>query len=122
LGGSIGPDLTSIPHKFDASYLVEAIIDPSKDISDQYGSSVVTLTNGDQLTGLAIERDGRLLVYPADVKAEPVALSRDRIRSVAQSPVSQMPPGLLNFLNPEEVRDLVAYLMSGGNPRDRAYR
>ena len=122
LGGSVGPDLTSVPHKFDRDYLLEAIIDPSKDISDQYGSSVVTLKNGDQLMGLAVEQGGEMKLYPADVKVEPITIPLGDIQGVKQSPVSQMPAGLLNFLNPEEVRDLVAYLMSGGNPKDRAYR
>ena len=122
LGGAIGPDLTSIPHKFDDRYLVEAIVNPSKDISDQYGSSIVTLKNGTKETGLAIEDGNQIKLYPPDVKAEPKIIARKDIKSIEQSPVSQMPPGLLNFLNAEEVRDLVAYLMTGGNPKDRRYR
>ena len=122
LGGAIGPDLTSIPHKFDSRYLIEAIINPSKDISDQYGSSIVTLMNGEKHTGLAVEQGNELKLYPPDVKAEPTTYKRSQIKSIEQSPVSQMPPGLLNFLNPQEVRDLVTYLMAGGNPKDRAYR
>lgn len=122
LGGAVGPDLTSIPHKFDERYLVEAIMDPSKDISDQYGSSVVALKNGRQEIGLVIEDGDTIKLYPPDVKAEPMIIERKDIKSIAQSPVSQMPPGLLNFLNGEEVRDLIAYLMAGGNPKDRSYR
>ncbi len=122
LGGAIGPDLTSIPHKFDERYLVEAIVDPSKNISDQYGSSVVALKSGSTQTGLVIEDGDKIKLYPPDAKAEPTIIARKDIKSIAQSPVSQMPPGLLNVLNQEEVRDLVAYLMSGGNPKDRRYR
>jgi putative heme-binding domain-containing protein len=122
LGGAIGPDLTSIPHKFDKNYLIEAIVNPSKDISDQYGSSVITLKNGEKHTGLAVEQGDKIKLYPPDVKAQPTVFARQNIRSIGQSPISQMPPGLLNFLNPQEVRDLVAYLMAGGNPKDRSYR
>ncbi|MGB0578481.1 MAG: family 16 glycoside hydrolase [Limisphaerales bacterium] len=122
LGGAIGPDLTSIPHKFNDQYLIEAIVNPSKDISDQYGSSIVTLKNGTKETGLAIEDGDQIKLYPPDVKAEPKIIARKDVKSIEQSPVSQMPPGLLNFLNPQEVRDLVAYLMTGGNPKDRRYR
>ncbi len=122
LGGAIGPDLTSIPHKFDERYLVEAIVDPSKDISDQFGSSVVTLKDGGTETGLVIEDGDKIRLYPPDVKAEPTIIARKNIKSIGQSPVSPMPPGLLNILNAEEVRDLVAYLMAGGNPKDRRYR
>jgi hypothetical protein len=29
-----------------------------------------------------------------------------------------MPPGLINALNPDELKDLLAYILSGGNPAD----
>jgi hypothetical protein len=32
--------------------------------------------------------------------------------------MSMMPAGLVNALNPDELQDLVAYLLSGGNPAD----
>jgi hypothetical protein len=33
-----------------------------------------------------------------------------------------MPAGLINSLNPEEIQDLLAYLLSGGNPQDPMFR
>jgi hypothetical protein len=33
-----------------------------------------------------------------------------------------MPTGLLNALNPDEILDLLAYIQSGGNPRDPMFR
>ena len=44
------------------------------------------------------------------------------VKSVTASPVSQMPPGLINALNENELADLVAYLLSGGNKRHRVYK
>jgi hypothetical protein len=41
-----------------------------------------------------------------------------KVRSRKSYPVSMMPPGLINALNPDELKDLVAYLLSGGNPSD----
>jgi hypothetical protein len=38
------------------------------------------------------------------------------------SKVSEMPQGLINVLTPEEVLDLIAYLRSGGDPADKAFR
>lgn len=118
LGGGVGPDLTSVPNKFDTAYLLEAIIAPSKDISDQYGSSVVTLNNGRTLTGLVVEQgENAIRVYPADIKAQGELIPRADVKSIVPSPVSQMPPGLLHALSEKELRDLTAYIMSGGNPR-----
>ncbi len=122
LGGNIGPDLTSIPHKFDQRYVVEAIVEPSKHISDQYGSSVVLLDTGRVVTGLMVENGDEVTIFPNEPNAEPIKVSRDEIEEVQPSPVSQMPKDLLNPLSPEEVRDLVHYLMAAGNPQDKRYR
>lgn len=122
LGGDIGPDLTSIPNKFDSRYVLEAIIDPGKDISDQYGMFEVTLKDGSVKLGLYVENGSEVLIYPPDHTAEPIQTTTDQVKSVKQVPVSQMPPGLLNMLNPEEVRDLMAYLMSGGDAGSKVYR
>ncbi len=120
-GGDIGPDVTSIRNKFDVSYVLESILDPSKVISDQYGSSAVTTKSGAVHSGLVVERDATLEVYPPDAKAEPVKLKRGEVAKIERVPVSQMPPGLINLLNGDEVRDLMAYLMSAGDPKDKIY-
>jgi len=120
-GGDIGPDVTSIRNKYDVAYVLESIIDPSKVISDQYGSSMVTTKSGAVHTGLVVERGESLEIYPPDAKAEPVKLTRSDVVKIGPTPVSQMPPGLINLLNGEEVRDLMAYLMSAGDPKDKVY-
>jgi hypothetical protein len=33
-----------------------------------------------------------------------------------------MPPGLINALNPDELLDLTAYLLSGGNAQDKMFK
>ena len=119
LGGNIGPDLTSIPNKFDVSYVIQHIIDPSKVISDQYQSSSVLTADGDLLTGLVSEADGTLVIYPADIKADPITINADNVDTIKPSPVSQMPKGLIDGLSTDELRDLLAYLMSGGDPKNR---
>ncbi len=122
LGGAIGPDLTSVKNKFDRNYLIESIIDPSKTISDQYGSSMVTLKNGKTHTGLAVENGENFSIYPPDAAAEPIQVKTSDVAKVEQVPVSQMPPGLINTLNPEELADLIAYIMSGGDENDKAFK
>jgi cytochrome c1 len=60
-------------------------------------------------------------IYPAVNAAEAITAKRSDVAKIEQSPISQMPPGLINGLNAEEVRDLIAYLMSGGDPKDKVY-
>ena len=121
LGGDIGPDITSIRNKFDANYVLESIIDPSKVISDQYGSFAVTLKNGDLHTGLVVEKGETVDIYPPVNGADAITVKTTDVAKIEQSPVSQMPPGLINGLNADEVRDLLAYLMSGGDAKDKVY-
>lgn len=121
LGGDIGPDITSTRNKFDAAYVLESIIKPSEAISDQYGSFSVTMKNGDTHLGLVVERGESVDIYPPVNGAEPITVKAAEVARIEQSPVSQMPPGLINALNGDEVRDLIAYLMSGGDPKDKVY-
>jgi putative heme-binding domain-containing protein len=119
LGGNVGPDLTSIRNKFDVDYVIEHVIDPDKVISDQYQSSVILTADGRTLTGLISEADGKVVIHTADVDAEPVTIDADEVELIQPSPVSQMPKGLIDALSGDELRDLLAYLMSGGDPNDR---
>ena len=124
LGGDIGPDLTTVSNKFDIHYLLESIIEPSKVISDQYGSKMVTMKDGTIHAGLVVERGDEVDVYPAAKTTEeltPAILKASEIAKIEESPVSQMPPMMMNGLNGDEVRDLIAYLLSGGDPKARLY-
>ncbi len=116
MGGSIGPDLTSIPSKFDVSYVIEQIIEPSKVISDQYQSKLVLTEDGRTFTGLVSQAEGKTVIYTADINAQPITIDDNEVQAIKPSNVSQMPEGLIDGLNAEELRDLSAYLMSGGDP------
>ncbi|TWU08443.1 family 16 glycoside hydrolase [Stieleria varia] len=123
LGGNIGPDLTSVRNKFDRDYVAQAIVEPSKDISDQYGSSSVLTVGGQVHTGLVVEQpNGDLLVYPVDENAKSITIAADDVELVKPSKVSQMPAELLDRLNAGEVRDLIEYVMAAGDPNDKRYQ
>ncbi|MDG2125955.1 MAG: c-type cytochrome [Verrucomicrobiales bacterium] len=122
-GGAVGPDLSTVRNKFSVGDLMESLIEPSKVISDQYGSSVVTLKDGKVLMGLVVEREGGAMdVCSIDPKAAPVRVKSGEVAKVEESPVSQMPPGLVNTLSEGELLDLVAYLMSRGNAGDAMFK
>lgn len=122
LGGDIGPDLSSIPNKFDSAYVLEAIINPNKDVSDQYSMFDIVLADGSEKQGLYVRNGKDVSIYPAGHSGEPFLTTIDQVKSVKQTSISQMPAGLINSLNPSELRDLMGYLMSGGNPKSGIYR
>ena len=123
LGGSVGPDLTSVPNKFDRNYVIETIIHPSRNISDQYSSSLVVLADGRLIEGIVTEQDGgKVAIYPGKVGADPIVVAKDEIDEIRPSRVSQMPENLLDKLNAEELNDLMGYLMTGGDAQHRQFK
>jgi putative heme-binding domain-containing protein len=121
-GGDTGPDLTGVGNRFDARYILESIILPSQVISDQYVSTVIETKNGRVIIGRIIDQNAkRLLVRTDPFSLKPVEVPLANVDSRRPSPVSEMPQGLINVLTKEEVLDLVAYLRSGGNSKDKAF-
>lgn len=121
-GGAIGPDLSTAGKKFSMSDMMDAIILPSKAISDQYGSHQVLTSSGSVLIGRVVEIDNKVHVYTADVNAKPVVLDKSDIEEMSPSTVSQMPEGLIDTLCGEELKDLIAYIMAAGDPRAAVYK
>ena len=56
------------------------------------------------------------------LKTKTVKIAKTDIEQQAPSATSLMPKDLLNSLNENEVLDLLAYLLSRGNPRDGMFR
>lgn len=123
-GGDIGPDLTQLGTRFSNKDILESIIDPSKTVSDQYASTVYILKNGQSVVGRQVNEDKLNYV----ISQNPFA--PDQVRKIPKkdvtgkrnSPDSIMYPGLINSLNPNELRDLMAYLKSGGNQNNDVYK
>jgi putative heme-binding domain-containing protein len=114
-GGDVGPDLSSVGGKFAQEALLTSIIEPSRDLNDQYGAIDVTLTDGTVHAGRVGDSGaGEIFVYPFAPGAEPITIPRAKVKSIVPSTVSPMPPGMLNGLNPAELRDVLAFLLSTG--------
>jgi putative heme-binding domain-containing protein len=121
-GGAIGPDLSTAAKKFSVADMLDAIIEPSKAISDQYGSQQVVTVDGKVIIGRAIEIGKEYYVYTVDTQVKPLIFNKDDVEEVRPSKISQMPVGLIDSLNDDELRDLLAYLMSAGDRRAAVYR
>lgn len=122
-GGATGPDLTNLAGRFTTKDLVEAIIEPSKVVSDQYQAHVVVTLDGKTYTGRILKKGPKkltVLTDPVDI-SKTVELAREEIDVLTPSKVSLMPQDLLKPLNRDEVLDLLAYLLSRGNPRDAVF-
>lgn len=121
-GGAIGPDLSTAGKKFPLPDLLDALLEPSKVISDQYASHMVVTADGEILQGRAMEIGDELWVFTADADAPPRVIKKSEVDEMKPSQISQMPVGLVDPLSPQELRDLMAYLISGGDPRSPMFR
>ncbi len=122
-GGSIGPDLTGSGSRYTMRDFMENIVTPSKVISDQYESHEITKKDGSTVIGrVIVEENGKVFVS-INPFAPQDTLAIDEKEIVSRKPyaISMMPPSLINSLNQNELLDLVAYVMSAGNPQDKAF-
>lgn len=114
-GGAVGPDLTLTGNRFSVREILESMIEPSKVISDQYATTQLTLKNGKLYLGRLVNEGPDLVqiqenvFIPSDVRD----FSRKEISKLELSPLSLMPPGLINTCQPDEIADLVSFLQSG---------
>lgn len=126
-GGNVGPDLSSLGNKFSAGDVLEATLDPSRVISDQYAGSIVRTKDGNSHFGRVVPVfvDGKLVaheVWPAVAEPKPIRVPADEVAAVEPSKISPMPRGLVDRLSPDELLDLLAYTLSRGDPKDPMFR
>jgi putative heme-binding domain-containing protein len=113
LGGAQGPDLSNLAGRFTVRDLAESIIEPNKVISDQYGFHAITTNDGKMTVGKILEEKDEILIIannPFDYEQK-VEVMRSDIKENKLSEISPMPAGMINRLNPEELKDLFAYLL-----------
>ena len=116
-GGATGPDLTQAGGRFQLHDLVEAIVHPSKVISDQYKASIVQTADGRVVTGRVVNETPTTLVVVTDPEdaTKFVEIARSDVEELVPSSESPMPAGLLDQLNETEVLDLLAYVLCRGD-------
>ncbi len=112
-GGLAGPDLSSAGGRYSPRDLLENILDPGKVINEQYSLKVFTRNDGSEIVGRLVNMSANELILatnPMDPGGSEVRLKADEVTRISPSPVSLMPPGLLNTLNEEDLLDLLAFL------------
>ena len=122
-GGMTGPDLTTAGRRYSAHDLLDQVINPSKVINDQFSSVSVLTDDGVMHNGvivnLGIRKNASTLVLNTDL-ADPnerVTIDRDTIEDLRVSKTSPMPNGLFDRMQEDEILDLIAYLLSGGDAK-----
>ncbi len=116
-GGMTGPDLTTAGRRYSVKDLLDQVVNPSKVINDQFSAVMVITDEGLVHSGVVVNlnNDGLTLNTDLTDPNKRVTINRNTIDEMMVSKTSPMPAGLFNRMTKEEILDLVAYLISGGN-------
>jgi putative membrane-bound dehydrogenase-like protein len=113
-GEKIGPELTQ-SERGNLDFLLTSLVDPSALIRKEYQARTIATTDGRVLSGLILEENDRTITL-VDSKRQKTVIPVSEIDASKPSDVSLMPEGLLDPLKEEQIRDLIKYLQSSGQP------
>lgn len=123
-GGMTGPDLTQAGGRYNPRDLIDNIINPSKEINEQFVPTVITMDDGAQHIGMIVNLNSDTVSLNTDPTQpnQQERVDRKHVKTIEPSKVSLMPPGLLNLLSRDEILDLAAYVLSGGDPKSPMFK
>jgi putative heme-binding domain-containing protein len=103
------PSLAEAKRRFTVAHLVESIMIPSKQVAEPFRATTLATSEGQTITGLVITEDDQSLeVLLPDTTRK--LLRKGQVEDRARVETSPMPARLVK--TPEELRDLLAYLLS----------
>jgi putative heme-binding domain-containing protein len=115
--GTAAPILSQAGSRYSERDLLQSIIEPSASINENYAATRYEMKDGSVLVGYpAFEEGGELFITANLMVPNSLLLVKSAdVKSSRPSESSLMPAGLINSLNEDEVRDLVAFILSGGD-------
>jgi putative heme-binding domain-containing protein len=97
--------------------LLESVIDPSKEVSDQYQAVEIRTKDERVVIGRIVNLNGDSVQVNTDMQnpGSTVGVNRNNIESMKPSKLSMMPTALLDTFKEDEILDLMAYMLSRGD-------
>lgn len=108
VGGKLGPDLAG-SWRNGLDYFLENIIAPNAVVGDNFQLHVLTKKDGSVVSGV-IEQETDTAITARTV-TESVVISKSELKDRQKTPVSLMPPGLLEALPERKALELLKYLL-----------
>ncbi len=109
VGGQVGPDLTRVWQTHTVEKIMEAIIDPSKEIKEGYQTYRAETTRGQVYTGLKISQTKQAVVL-RDANGADIRITAAELDSLTVLKTSLMPDDVVKQLSFDEFLDLIAFL------------
>ncbi len=109
-GAKIGPQLDGVGIR-GLDRLLEDILDPNRNVDAAFRSSVIALTDGRILTGLKRREEGTDVIF-ANSEGKEFRIPAAEIDELKLSPTSLMPGNFGELVPPEEMADILAWLLT----------
>ena len=123
-GGGVGPDLTNLAKRSDYKSILESTIHPNMVVSEQFEQHELKMKDGSITMGrIVTEEKGEYgLVQSGLQPLNLTNIKKSKVASKKGSKISMMPGGLINSMNAEELKDLIAYFISAGDRKHKVFR
>lgn len=108
VGGEVGPNLTKIGSEKARDYLLEAIVDPNRQIAKGFETVIITTNDGRTQAGIVKLEDGeKIQILTPEAKLVTILKSEIDERATGKS---SMPETVVKQLSKQDLRDLVEFL------------
>ena len=112
-GGTIGPELDAVGRGVPVELIIEALVWPNRQIKEGYIASSIVTKDGRRLQGYKVSEANGELQLRDFLGGGVTKLAASDIAS-RQDAGSLMPEGLVALMTREELRDVIAYLLTLG--------
>jgi putative heme-binding domain-containing protein len=112
-GGAIGPQLDGVG-KWGVGPLTEKILDPNRNISENFRTYTLKMKDGKVLSGLYRRDEGQVIVF-ANAAGQEFSVSKQDIEERKASKYSLMPDQFINSIPVNEFNALISYLLTQKN-------
>jgi putative heme-binding domain-containing protein len=110
-GGRVGPPLDRIASRRAPEYIMESIVDPSKDIDPDYEAVQVLTLKGTTIIGLRVN-ESNFSIQLREENGKFHSFDKKQLESVTVLKKSLMPENLPEVLTVKELHDIFAFLMT----------
>ena len=108
-GHSVGPNLAGVRRRTAEEILIN-VLDPNREVSPEFLEYTVALDDGRILSGLIASETPSGVTLRGRESVEQTILNRN-LSEIATTGKSLMPEGLEKTVNPQEMKDLIAFLL-----------
>lgn len=108
-GGLVGPQLTGIGNR-GVERLCEDILDPNRNVDHAFATTMLTLKDGEAMSGLFRREEGELLVL-ANAAGQEFTVPKKDVQERAESKLSLMPDNFGEGIPEADFNHLLAFLL-----------